>query len=880
VKDLPTGTVTFLFTDIEGSTRLQYEVGVERYAEVRGQHHRVLRDACARHGGIEVDAAGDGLFVAFPTASGGVAAAIDAQLALRGLVAVRMGLHSGEPHLTPEGYAGIDIANAARIAAVAHGGQILLSQTTADLIGDPPEGVSVRGLGEHALKDLPGPQRLYQVVAGGLVSEFPPLKSLASAPTNLPTQRPELIGRDRELRELAELLRSDRRLITLTGPGGTGKTSLALEASARALDDFPDGVFLVRLETVKDPALVMSALADAFPEPTVEGAAPEGVVVDFLRDRRALVVLDNFEYVLDAAPAIAALLDRARDARFLVTSVAPLRVSREHELKLEPLQVPERGAPLATIVGSPAVTLFAERARAARPGFALSEDNASAVAEVCVALDGLPLALELAAARTRVLSPTALLERVERPLALLEGGARDAPDRHRTLRATIDWSYELLDEPQRRLFARISVFSGGATLDAIEAVCRPADDLVFDVVDGLARLVECSMVKTEEREGELRFVLLETLREYAREQLESSGEADDLHRRHAEFFLGDPTRAEVFTREGMPAHIARIEAELDNLRAALEWARATQSALELALAITYQRSTRVFPAEAHQVLQSALEHDDGRNPRLRARALAALGGITRELQNPQEAQRALEESVRIYRELDDGTGSLVVALLWLAAALEDQDEFDTARQVLREAEIVARRSQDSAFQHHVALGDLALIEITQGHLDEARVLLAESAELAAASDLQEDWFIEPTRDWFIEPTWVFLEIVEGRGDEATARAAAIVGRFDLGTQRYGLGWSHLHVLAAALHAAGDTETAVKLHSACARWHAQRGVSHERIMFPRLYARLWGGLDAALASSEFEAAARKGRGLDLEAAVELGLAAAARVTEQE
>jgi predicted ATPase/class 3 adenylate cyclase len=880
VTDLPTGTVTFLFTDIEGSTRLQYEVGVERYAEIRAEHHRVLRDACARNGGVEVDAAGDGLFVAFPTASGGVAAAIDAQLALRGLVAVRMGLHSGEPHVTPEGYAGIDVANAARIAGVAHGGQILLSQTTADLIGDPGVGVSARGLGEHALKDLPGPQELYQVVAEGLVLEFPPLKSLGSTLTNLPTQRPVLIGREEELREVTELLRGDRRLITLTGPGGTGKTSLALEAAARMLEEFPDGVFLVRLETIDDPALVLGALADVLSQSAEERSAPDLLVADFLRDRRALVILDNFEYVLEAAPAVADLLDRAPDARALVTSVAPLRVSGELEFPLEPLRLPERGAALEAISESPAVVLFAERARAARPGFALSGDNASAVAQVCVALDGLPLALELAAARTRVLSPSALLERVERPLALLEGGARDAPDRHRTLRATIDWSYDLLDEPQQRLFARLSVFSGGATLEAIDAICRPADDLGLDVVDGIARLVECSLLKTEERGDELRFVLLETLREYAREQLESSGDADELHGRHAEFFLGDPARVEVFRRRDRDVVVARTEAELDNVRAGLEWARATRSPLELALAITYQRSSRVFPAEARQVLESALEHDDGRNPRLRARALAALGGITRELRNPQEAQRALEESARIYRELDDTTGTLVVVLLWLAAALEDQDDFDAAERVLREAEALARQSHDSAFQHHLALGDLALIAITRGHLDEARGLLAQSAELASESDLPQDWLIEPTRDWFIEPTWVFLEIVEGRGDEATARAAAVVDRLDLGAHNQGLGWNQLHALAAALHAAGATDAAVELHSACAHWHAQRGVSHERIMFPRLYARLWGGLDAALASAEYEAAAREGRELDLDAAVAFGLAAAARVTEQE
>jgi predicted ATPase len=738
----------------------------------------------------------------------------------------------------------------------------------------------MRGLGEHALKDLPGPQRLYQVLADGLADEFPPLESLGSTPTNLPAQRPVLIGRDEELREVTELLCGDRRLITLTGPGGTGKTSLALEVAARMLEEFPDGVFLVRLETVDDPALVMSALADALPVSAAEGVAPDIPVADFLLDRHALIVLDNFEYVLEAAPSVVDLLARAPDARFLVTSVAPLRVSGELEVPLEPLRLPERGAALDVIADSPAVVLFAERARAARPGFELSVDNADAVAQVCVALDGLPLALELAAARTRVLSPTALLERVERPLALLEGGARDAPDRHRTLRATIDWSYELLEETEQHLFARLSVFTGGATLEAIDAICRPAEDLGLDLVDGLARLVECSLLKTEERGDDLRFVLLETLREYARERLEASGEAALLHERHAEFFLGDRARVEVFRRRDVDVVGARIEGELDNVRAALEWARATRSPLELALAITYQRSSRVFPVEARQVLESALEHDDGTNPRLRARALAALGGITRELLNPQEAQRRLEESARIYRDLDDTTGSLVVVLLWLAAAFEDQDEFDTAEQVLREAEALARRSPDSAFQHHLALAELALIAITRGHLGEARVLLTESAELVSESELPHDWLIEPTRDWLIEPTWVFLEIVEERGAEATGRAAALVGRLDLGAHKQGLCWNQLHVLAAALHAAAATDAAVKLHSACARWHAQRGVSHERIMFPRLYARLWGDLDVALASAEYEAAAREGRELDLEAAVELGLAAAARVAERE
>ena len=311
--ELPTGTVTFLFTDVEGSTRLQYELGVERYAEVRAEHHRLLREACVKHGGVEVDAAGDGLFVVFPTASGATAAAVDAQHALTDLVSVRMGLHSGEPLLTAEGYAGIDVASAARIAAVAHGGQILLSEISAGLVRDDlPDGIAIRDLGEHRLKDLSRSQRLYQLVVSGLPQEFPPLRSLENRQTNMPSARQQLIGRSEELHQLARLLsESDQRLITLTGPGGSGKTALAIEAAAEATDEFPDGVFLVRLETVDDPGLVMSAIADVLPAGKTEGIPAEQLAEEFLRDRRTLVVLDNFEYVLDAAAAVAELSGRS-----------------------------------------------------------------------------------------------------------------------------------------------------------------------------------------------------------------------------------------------------------------------------------------------------------------------------------------------------------------------------------------------------------------------------------------------------------------------------------------------------------------------------------------------------------------------------------------
>ncbi len=863
MRDLPTGTVTFLFTDIEASTRLQYELGVERYAGLRVEHNRRLREACERHGGVEVDAAGDGLFVAFSTGSGAVAAAVDAQLTLLDLVAVRMGLHSGEPLLTADGYAGVDVANAARIAAVAHGGQILVSQTTADLVGHELRDVGLRDLGEHSLKDV-RPQRLHQVVADGLPYEFPPLRSLDSRSTNIPLNRPELIGRIEELREIAELLRGDRRLITLTGPGGTGKTALALEAAAGALDEFRDGVFLVRLETVTDPALVMSAIADALPVRKVLGMPPVQVAEDFLRDRQVLVVLDNFEYVLASAPSVSALLDRAPDARFLVTSIAPLRVTGEVELPVRPLALPRGDITLEGLAATPAVALFARRARSVRSDFVLNKDNAGSIAQVCVALDGLPLALELAAARTRVLSPAALLERVERPLALLEGGARDAPDRHRTLRATIDWSFALLEQSLQQLFARLSVFSGGAALEAVDTVCRPADDLGLDLVDGLARLVECSMLKTEERDDQLRFVLLETLREYAREQLDASGEADELQQRHATFYLGDPELVASFTGAGESGTLVpHLERELDNVRAALDWAQKAGSALELGLATLYQLSPRVFPAEGREVLKRALGRDDRADPRLRARALAAAGGLARTQGDVEDAERCLLESIELYREIGDARGEIVV-LFRLGTIAADRDDLEAALRLAIEHEAAARRLGDAQLIA-VALCVRADLDMASGAYDEARARLDECATLVGEDD-----------------SWVMLErsaleIVDGTPARAVSHAArALVVVRERNNERQA--WWAIDGLAAALAHAGELAVAVRLYAPIEQRSAERGASL-RYGPGALYERIYGPLLDGMSSPELEAARAEGRAMTVDEAAAFGLNAAGHFAER-
>jgi len=433
-RELPSGTVTFLFTDVEGSTKLLHELGAERYAGTLAEHRRVLRGAFAAHGGVEVDTQGDAFFVAFATARAALAAAEQAQAQLA--VPVRMGIHTGTPLLGEEGYVGVDVHRAARIAAAGHGGQVLVSASTASLIDR-----GLRDLGEHRLKDLSAPERIYQ--AGE--EEFPPLKTLYR--TNLPMAAYPLIGREPELAEVLSLLRDGTRLVTVTGPGGTGKTRFALQAAAELADEFADGVFWVPLQALTDANLVLPAVAQALDA--------RGDLETFLRERHTLLLLDNFEHVLDAAREVAELVTTCPRLRLLVTSRAPLRIAGEHDLPLDPLPDGDANA------------LFVERALAA--GRRVEADET--VVALCRRLDNLPLALELAAARTKHLDPAALLDRLDRTLPVLTGGRRDAPERQRTLRATIEWSYDLLDQEASRLFARLSVFAGTFSLESAEEVC-------------------------------------------------------------------------------------------------------------------------------------------------------------------------------------------------------------------------------------------------------------------------------------------------------------------------------------------------------------------------------------------------------------------------
>jgi predicted ATPase/class 3 adenylate cyclase len=707
VSELPSGTVTFLFTDIEGSTRLLARFG-RAWSDVLEQHHRLLRSAFEENDGREVDTQGDAFFVAFARATDAVAAAVAGQRALLSHawpegaeLRVRMGLHTGEPAIAGDRYVGIDVHRAARVAAVAHGAQILCTQPTRELI----ESVPVVDLGEHRLKDLAAAQRLYQVCAEGLPERFPPLRTLDAKPTNLPVQPTPLVGRGAELAEVCSLLRSDEvRLLTCTGAGGTGKTRLALQAAADLLDDFVDGVFFAGLAPITDPELVSVEIAQALGVNLSGGQTIAG----FLAGKQLLLVADNLEQVLRAAPAIGEMLAFAPGLKVLTTSREPLRVAAEHVYPVPPLEPDE------------SISLFAERARSVDSGFELTSTNASAVAEICTRLDGLPLALELAAARITVLTPEAMLPRLRESLKLLTGGARDVPERQQTLRGAIEWSFRLLDENEAAAFAGLSVFVGGCTLESAEEVCGAE-------LDEVSSLVAKSLLR---RGDDGRLQLLETIREFALARLAESGEGDGLRERHAEHFLAlaeSCYSARLYDEAG-----DRLAAELDNLRAALAWfqERDADRFLELAGALGWFWQARSYFQEGRERLAEALAGRSSRDT-LVARALAAEGGIS-SWQGDPEGIAKLHDALDAFRELSDDAEAATV-LDTLGWALFVRGENERGKEAFEESLELAR-SHGLVREVNRALTGVCQVLVALDEVDAARPLAAELLELARADD--------------------------------------------------------------------------------------------------------------------------------------------------
>lgn len=817
--DLPRGTVTFLFTDVERSTRLLHELGVERYGEALAEHRRVLRAAFASEGGVEVDTQGDSFFVAFSSAPGALRAAEAAQEGLAdGPVRVRMGLHTGTPRLAEEGYFGVDVHRAARIAAVGHGGQVLVSSATAALVDEP-----LRDLGEHRLKDLAVGERIYQLGDG----EFAPLRSLQR--TNLPVPATVFVGRERELSEAGALL-EQARLLTLTGPGGTGKTRLGMQLAAEAAERHPDGVFWAPLAALTDAGLVLDAAGRA--------VGSSNGVAEHVGDKSLLLLLDSFEHVVEAADDLAGLLAACPNLRLLVTSRERLRLPGEQAYAVPPLEPADGTA------------LFLSRARAADPGFAGDE----AVSELCTRLEQLPLALELAAARVRVLSPRQLLDRLGQRLDLLKAG-RGVDPRQQTLRATIEWSHELVDENERRLFARMAVFLGGSTLEAAERVC----DAELDVLESL---VDKSLVRV--REGE-RFWMLETIREFALERLEASGEAEATRERHAALFLAlcETAEPELLSVDAKPA-LDRLEPELENIRAALDWlegADRTEDALRLGGATMEFWCLRNRWGEGWRRIERLLVTGAG-SPNVRGKALICSAHLAA-FAGPEGAallRARAEESLQLQQTLGDAWG-IAFAEGQLAAVCFVEDDWAAALP-LCERSVARMREVGDEHRALQAMQGLALSNLYTGNLEEAGRVAQEL--LASARD---------AGDRFMQSAGRYVLALVARDEGRPAEALALLQE-NLGfASEFGSAIAvamDLLAIASVFVRAGDAETAARLLCCSEARRREVGIEYPLAAQRHLRDQTEELARGALGDDPYEAAWETGLQLSSEEAIRLAL----------
>ena len=780
----PTGTVTFLFTDIEGSTKL-WERHPSAMHTALARHDEILQRAIGSRGGYVFKTVGDAFCAAFADASDALDAALETQRALFGeeweegfVIKVRIALHTGVAEERSGDYFGPPVNRVARLLSAGHGGQTLLSSATRKLVRDRlPEDTELRDLGERRLKDLIRPERVFQLIASDLPPSFPPLKTLDARLNNLPSQPTPLVGREREVAEVCRMLRGGgARLLTLTGTGGTGKTRLGLHVAADLMDEFDDGVFVVPLAPISDPDLVVPTVARTLDITETRGRTLEEALKDYLRNKEMLLVLDNFEQVVEAAPLVGELLSACPALKVLATSRTVLRIYGEREFTVPPLELPDpkHPQPVERLAQYEAVRLFVERAQAANADFSITNENAPAVVEICAHLDGLPLAIELAAARIKLLPPQAMLSRLSNRLKLLTGGACDFPERQRTLRATIEWSHELLDEGEKILFARLAVFAGGFTLEAMESVCDAERDLPLDdALEGASLLLGKSLLRQEEgsEESEPRFSMLETISEYAQERLEESETAEEIRRLHAEFYLALAEEAEPRLRgpEAVTS-LGHLETEHDNMRAALSWSLESGEAdlgLGLGVALLWFWSARGYWSEGVRWLEEALAKGDAAEAATRAGALFSLGIVLGRQSDFGRAEACHEEALALYEELGDQSRAAesLAHLAWMVAfrgdaaratalfekslaaaqasgnlkpipstlnglayiAFESED-FERAQRLWGGA-LALNREQGNVLEVATVLNSMGYAELARGNQERARELLEESLPL-------------------------------------------------------------------------------------------------------------------------------------------------------
>ncbi len=740
---LPNGTVTFLFTDVEGSTKLaqQYPDSASGLLE---RQQAILKNAIEAHGGYIFHIIGDAFCAAFHTVRQALEAALDAQRCLRAEawspepIRVRMGITTGSAQTKrvegrPPDYSGyLTLARAQRVMSVAYGGQILLGDASVALVrGELPPQVSLRDMGEHRLKSLLNPERLWQPVAPGLEADFPPLKSLNDIPNNLPLQLTSFIGREREMSDVGQLLER-HRLVTLTGSGGTGKTRLALQIAADVMDEFEDGAWLVELAAVSDPGLVPQGIAAALGVHEEAGSTLLETLKGFLARQCLVLVLDNCEHMLEACGQIAdALLRCAARLRIVATSREALGIAGEAIFPLPSLSLPL--ASVTTAEGAllfDGIRLFLERAAAIQPDFHLTDQNASAVAEICVRLDGIPLAIELAAARVKGMSVEQIAARLQDRFHLLTGGSRTALPRQRTLRATIDWSYRLLAEDERSMLRQLSVFSGGWTLEAAESVCAGRGIAAGEVLNVHLRLIDKSLVAADTQVSEPRYHMLETIRQYAQEKLDDDGEAGEARARHLRYYVGLAERAEPqFIGRESPQWLERMDEDRENLRAAIDYAVTSgqpEEALKIFGAAFWLWVWQASHSEGQELAELALAAAPVTNSVARAKTLTGLGFCAHQQSDYAAALRTWREALPIWEERNEKWW-LALLKSWIANALHRQGQASIPALMI-EAVQLAREDGDPWILAH-CLWMLGAEWSEQGASVEGRSLLEESLAL-------------------------------------------------------------------------------------------------------------------------------------------------------